>query len=125
MIAVEIVRAELEHKCSIFANDRIGAWCRCQKNSSCGSASSPRSVVLPASAPEEPCSFSSQWQPSQTVTSGPSVVQGLGCRTNRSLSFFAMDSELYPDFAMRLGHRPDLLRLNPTAAFIISDQVSF
>lgn len=48
---------------------------------------------------------------------------GLSCRTNRSLNFLTIDTELYPHFLNKLGYSLKEVRQNPNAFFIIDPKV--
>lgn len=110
---METSRLEFEKKCSIFQMEK-----QCCKNNT-ALCTDPIYTDTDASSVingEEICAFISH------STNMPQF-QGLSCRTNRSLNFFIMDSDHYPDFLTKLGYSPKRSQQNPNVAFIIDPKV--
>ena len=106
---MEVARLASEKKCSIFGGEK---YCITNYN-----ISIPRDLSFSV---EEMC-----W-PSSRSSVVYNAMQGLGCRTNRSLNFFFMDSQQYPHFLHNMGYSAKQLRLNPQgmeAAIIVDPKV--
>lgn len=94
---LEAARLSLENQCSVF------------EKPICRSTSNVSSLLVETSC----------WPPSTTIPRTlPLSIQGLACKTNRTLNFFLMDSDQYPNYLRQLGD------LRPDVAVIIDPQVT-
>lgn len=105
--AMETSRLAFEKQCSIFEIERK---CRFSNTSLYINPSVTSDDII-----ENTCGFSFE--------STLFKFQGLGCRTNRSLNFFAINSNQYPNFLINLGYSSKLIRQNANVALIIDPQV--
>ena len=112
---METSRLAFEKKCSIHERER---HCLANNTSVCGN-----SPVVPADANsvEKIMCDSSITLPHPTTFIRQ--FQGLGCRTNRSLNFFIIDSDQYPNFQFKLGYSLKHIRQNSNSVFIIDPTV--
>lgn len=106
---MEVARLTQEKKCSIFGADK---YCITNYNMSI-----TKDALFSV---EEMC-----WPSSRPPSSILNPIQGLGCRTNRSLNFFLIDSKQYPQFLHNLGYTANQLRLNANVALIVDPKVIF
>lgn len=108
-VAIETSSLKLEKKCSIFEREKL---CSINDTAAC-IFFSPTDV----SGMELCSSISKSKQLFQ--------FQGLSCRTNRSLNFYVMDSNHYPNYLTKLGYSLRQNQLNLSVAFIIDPKVIF
>jgi hypothetical protein len=107
--AMETSRLAAERQCSIFEKER-----------ECGLSNTSLYInasITTDSSVEKTCGFSFE----------PTLFkfQGLGCRTNRSLKFFVINSNQYPNFLMNLGYSSKEIRQNANIALIVDPKVSY
>lgn len=50
--------------------------------------------------------------------------EGLGCRTNRTLNFFVVNSNQYPNLLINLGYSSKWIQQNTHAVFIVDPEVT-
>ncbi|XP_046462929.1 thioredoxin domain-containing protein 11-like [Daphnia pulex] len=101
--AMETSRLAAERQCSIFEKER-----------ECGLSNTSLYInasITTDSSVEKTCGFSFK----------PTLFkfQGLGCRTNRSLKFFVINSNQYPNFLINLGYSSKEIRQNANIALIV------
>ncbi len=112
--AMESSRLASEKKCGVYERER---QCRSNSTSVCENSS-----VVPAdTSADNVCGSSPSFPLSMTFIR---QFQGLGCHTNRSLNFFIVDSDQYPNFLVKLGYSSKQIRQNSNTAFIIDPMVS-
>lgn len=105
--AMETSRLAFEKQCSIFEIER-----------ECGLSNTSLYInpsVISDNSTEKTCRFSFE----------PTLFrfQGLGCRTNRSLNFFVINSNQYPHFLINLGYSSKFIRQSANVALIVDPKV--
>lgn len=106
--AMEFSRLAFERQCGISEKRK------CLSNNISINAHQPSKDDISV---EEKCEFS--YEPILPK------LEGLGCRTNRTLNFFVIDSHQYPNLLINLGYSSKRINQNSYVVFVVDPMVMF